>query len=134
MNTTTKEQLKKALDTANGKRRARTATMHDVESIVRRGATLPSGQGFRATFGTVANGYDWRAPATQITVVRVGEELRMRIACGNAAKVAGGGSDYVESTKNRDVTALLASAEGAIVVRLDAERQAAQMEAEREGE
>jgi len=102
--------LTAALIAANGKRRERTASLADVERVVSDAARGIPGMGVRATFGCVSNSYNSRAVATQVTAARVGDVVRVRITCGNAARKSGGGPDYVVSEWNRDVTALLADA------------------------
>lgn len=117
-------QLQTALDAANGKRRERLADMGDVMGVIVRVAKGADGTGLRKTCGTVAKAYGRPASATQITAVRAGDEVRVRITDGWAATVAGGGNGYVESAKNISVSDLLASADGAIVIPLASAKRA----------
>lgn len=97
-----------ALNAANGKRRTRIASEADVLRVVERVAAGETGSALRVTLGCVPNSYSYKAPATTITSAKVGDVVRVRIACGNASKKAGGGADWVESAKNYDTERLLA--------------------------
>lgn len=96
-----------ALNLANGKRRGRLADVDTVLDLVRRVAAGADGTGIRRTCGTVANSYTYRAPATVITAVRVGDTVRVRIEEGNAVKIAGGGRGWQEGSKSLSISELL---------------------------
>lgn len=110
-----------SLNAANGKRRTRTADVGDVERVVEQVAAGASGTALRVTLGCVPNSYGYKAPATTITVAKVGGDVRVKIACGNASKKARGGADWVESAKNYDTERLLAETapEGTIVIQVE---------------
>ena len=107
MNTKQIAAIASLLETANGKRRTRTADLSQVCSLVRRVARGADGAGVRVIYGTVSNSYGYSAAATMACAVRQGAVVRVLVISTRAANVPGGGSGVAESAKNGTVKALL---------------------------
>jgi len=112
MNASHINQIRTAIDRANGKRRERLASLHTVLDVIQRVAKGPDGAGIRHICGTVPNAYKYSASATHIIAARVGDVVRVRIVEGHAAKVAGGGAGFAEGSKSAILASLIAATAG----------------------